>query len=270
MLFEFKHVTKRKPVQTADSSMSGEPVLRDINFGINGKEPQLILGPSGSGKTTLLRLFNRLTDPDDGDILFHGKDIATYDVRSLRTRVGYVSQIPIMFDGTVLSNFQYAVQHMKNNMSDTPYFGDKCRELLRYLNVSDNILNRNAVDLSVGEKQRVALAAERLSSEIRSKRALIEARLSLGATSREAVSDIVASAARAAMIPTINSLMTVGIVSLPGMMTGQILSGASPIIAVKYQIVVMYMIAASVMISSVLIVQRGYKQFFTEHHQFRE
>ncbi len=116
----------------------------------------------------------------------------------------------------------------------------------------------------------VALAAERLSSEIRGKRALIEARLSLGATSRDAVSDIVASAVRAAMIPTINSLMTVGIVSLPGMMTGQILSGTDPIIAVKYQIVVMYMIAASVMISSVLIVQRGYKQFFTEYHQFRE
>jgi putative ABC transport system permease protein len=116
----------------------------------------------------------------------------------------------------------------------------------------------------------VALAAERLSSEIRDKRALIETRLSLGATSREAVSDIVASAVRAAMIPTVNSLMTVGIVSLPGMMTGQILAGTSPIVAVKYQIIVMYMIAAGVMISSVLIVYRGYKQFFTDYHQFRE
>lgn len=72
------------------------------------------------------------------------------------------------------------------------------------------------------------------------------------------------------MISTINSLMTVGIVSLPGMVTGQILSGTSPIIAVKYQILVMYMIAASVMISSVLLVQRGYKQYFTAHHQFKE
>jgi len=116
----------------------------------------------------------------------------------------------------------------------------------------------------------VALAAERLSSDIVANRQLIETRLSLGATSREAVSDIVVSAVRAAMIPTINSLMTVGIVSLPGMMTGQILAGTSPIVAVKYQIVVMYMIAASVMISSVLIVFRGYRQFFTDWHQFRE
>jgi len=116
----------------------------------------------------------------------------------------------------------------------------------------------------------VALAAERLSSEIIAKREVIETRLSLGATSREAVSDIVSAAVRAAMIPTINTLMTVGIVSLPGMMTGQILAGTSPIVAVKYQIIVMYMITASVMISSVLIVYRGYKQFFTESHQFRE
>ena len=78
------------------------------------------------------------------------------------------------------------------------------------------------------------------------------------------------SAVRAAMIPTINALMTVGIVSLPGMMTGQILAGISPITAVKYQVIVMYMIASSVMISSVLIVHRGYKQFFTEYHQLRE
>jgi len=116
----------------------------------------------------------------------------------------------------------------------------------------------------------VALAAERLSSEIIGKRQLIETRLSLGATSREAVSDIVTASVRAAMIPTINTLMTVGIVSLPGMMTGQILAGTSPILAVKYQIIVMYMITASVMISSVLIVYRGYKQFFTESHQFKE
>lgn len=116
----------------------------------------------------------------------------------------------------------------------------------------------------------VALAIDRLSSEIREKREIIETRLSLGATSREAVTDIISSAVRAAMIPTINSLMTVGIVSLPGMMTGQILSGTSPIIAVKYQILVMYMIAASVMISSVMLVQRGYKQYFTAHHQFKE
>jgi putative ABC transport system permease protein len=116
----------------------------------------------------------------------------------------------------------------------------------------------------------VALAAERMSAEIKEKRSIIEARLALGATTREAVADVITSAVRAAMIPTINSLMTVGIVSLPGMMTGQVLSGTSPLIAVKYQIVVMYMITASVMISSLILVIQGYKKFFTSEHQFRD
>jgi putative ABC transport system permease protein len=116
----------------------------------------------------------------------------------------------------------------------------------------------------------VALAAERMSAEIKEKRAMIETRLALGATSRQAVADVISSAIRAAMIPTINSLMTVGIVSLPGMMTGQVLSGTSPLIAVRYQIVVMYMITAAVMISSLLIVLQGYKKFFTRNHQFCE
>jgi putative ABC transport system permease protein len=116
----------------------------------------------------------------------------------------------------------------------------------------------------------VALATERMSAEINEKRAIIEARLALGATSRQAVTEVISSAIRAAMIPTINSLMTVGIVSLPGMMTGQVLSGTSPLIAVKYQIVVMYMITAAVMISSLLIVLQGYKKFFTRNHQFCE
>ncbi len=158
MLFEIKHVTKEKPAQTANSSVSADSILRDLNFNIQGNEPQLILGPSGSGKTTLLRLFNRLADPDIGDILFHGKDITLYDVCTLRARIGYVSQIPIMFDGTVFSNFQYAVRHMKNGKEQINNFEDKCRELLSYLNVPDSVLYHNAEDLSVGEKQRVALA----------------------------------------------------------------------------------------------------------------
>lgn len=158
MLFEFKHITKRKPVPAANSSTFDEAILRDINFNITGREPLLILGPSGSGKTTLLRLFNRLADPDNGKIYFHGEDITSYDVCSLRTRVGYVSQVPIMIEGTVMSNFRYAVKYMKKNNNDISDFEDRCRELLRYLNVSENLLHHNAENLSVGEKQRVALA----------------------------------------------------------------------------------------------------------------
>lgn len=55
---------------------------------------------------------------------------------------------------------------------------------------------------------------------------------------------MVLAALRAAMIPTVNGMMTVGLVQLPGMMTGQILAGSSPLLAIRYQMVVVFMLAA--------------------------
>tara|TARA_R110002049_G_C9140818_1_gene559601 strand:+ start:1144 stop:1890 length:747 start_codon:yes stop_codon:yes gene_type:complete len=83
----------------------------------------------------------------------------------------------------------------------------------------------------------VSLAAERLNSELGHGMGWEEARL---------------AAYQAAMIPVINALLAVGLVSLPGMMTGQILSGVSPLVASRYQIVVMCMIFASAGISTAL------------------
>jgi putative ABC transport system permease protein len=114
------------------------------------------------------------------------------------------------------------------------------------------------------------LAVERIDSEIKSRSAEIEAYLALGASSREAGSACVKSALKAAMIPTINTMMVVGIVSLPGMMTGQILSGTSPLTAVKYQIIIMYMIALSVGVTSLILTNLRFKRYFTPHHQLKE
>lgn len=86
-----------------------------------------------------------------------------------------------------------------------------------------------------GSMNAVSLAAERFEAERDDGRDLSEARR---------------AAIRAALIPVINSLFAVGLVSLPGMMTGQILSGVSPLIAVKYQIVVMAMLFGAAGISS--------------------
>lgn len=112
-----------------------------------------------------------------------------------------------------------------------------------------------------------ALAMNRVSSEIKLRRPQIEAALALGATSRQAADPALKAAARAAMIPNINSMMTVGIVSLPGMMTGQIIAGQSPTEAVRYQIVVLYMITAAVTMASLAAALWSYRQFFTKEHQ---
>lgn len=115
-----------------------------------------------------------------------------------------------------------------------------------------------------------ALAMNRISSEIKLRRAQIEAALSLGATSRQAVDPALKAASKAAMIPNINSMMTVGIVSLPGMMTGQIIAGQLPTEAVRYQIVVVYMITAAVTVASLSAALWSYRQFFTKDHQLIE
>jgi putative ABC transport system ATP-binding protein len=158
MKFEFKHVTKRKPAQTGISSTPGEPIIHDINFTVHNEGPQLILGPSGSGKSTLLRLCNRLSDPDEGDIFYLGKNLKDYDVLTLRTRIGFVSQVPVMLEGTVRFNFEYALRHSRNPSINNIEFEEEARQLLGFLNLSDTLLHRNADELSVGEKQRVALA----------------------------------------------------------------------------------------------------------------
>ncbi|XPS83163.1 conserved uncharacterized protein, UPF0014 [Desulfosarcina variabilis str. Montpellier] len=95
----------------------------------------------------------------------------------------------------------------------------------------------------------------------------VEMELSLGASRWEAAQRPLAEAVRRGMMPTINSMMVVGIVSLPGMMTGQILEGANPVSAVKYQIVVMFMIAASTAMGSLLIAFLMYKRLFNARHQ---
>jgi len=110
----------------------------------------------------------------------------------------------------------------------------------------------------------VALSLDRLYSEVRSRADEVEARLALGYTPWEAARPLVRVALRAGMTPILNSLMVVGIVSLPGMMTGQILAGADPMTAVRYQIVVMFMITASVAIGCLLLVGLSYRRVFTE------
>lgn len=71
------------------------------------------------------------------------------------------------------------------------------------------------------------------------------------------------------MIPIINSMMVVGIVSLPGMMTGQILAGADPLQAVKYQIVIMFMVAAATSLGCIGVALLVFRRLFNDRHQLQ-
>ena len=92
--------------------------------------------------------------------------------------------------------------------------------------------------------------------------------LALGANRWEAAHDAIAVAVRTGMVPILNAMMVVGIVSLPGMMTGQLLAGVEPIEAVKYQVVIMFVIAAATALGTVLTVLLSYHYAFNRRHQF--
>jgi putative ABC transport system permease protein len=112
-----------------------------------------------------------------------------------------------------------------------------------------------------------ALAAERLNGEMELRRGEVEAYLALGASPARASADAVRRALVAALMPTVNMLMVVGLVSLPGMMTGQIIAGSSPITAVRYQIVVVFMLAGAVAVTSVVVALWYRRTFFTAAEQ---
>jgi putative ABC transport system permease protein len=115
----------------------------------------------------------------------------------------------------------------------------------------------------------ISLSLDRLMEGFRSGREEVETRLCLGASRWEACREVVREAVRIGMIPTINSMMVMGLVSLPGMMTGQILQGAAPAAAVRYQIVILFMIAAGTALGVVGVVLLGYLRLTSREHQLR-
>ncbi len=114
-----------------------------------------------------------------------------------------------------------------------------------------------------------SLALDRFMEDLTSRREQIEMLLALGATRWEAARTTIQEAVRTGMIPMINSMMVMGLVSLPGMMTGQILAGASPVDAVRYQIVIVFAIASATALCTIGIVMLSFFALFNSEHQLR-
>lgn len=111
------------------------------------------------------------------------------------------------------------------------------------------------------------LGVRGLIDSMNTQKQLVETALMLGATPKLASKLIVDKTFDSAILPTINTMVGMGIVSLPGMMTGQILSGTSPVTAIEYQIVIMLGILGSVALTTIVLVQLGYKTFFNKRDQ---
>jgi putative ABC transport system ATP-binding protein len=130
-------------------SRGGKVVLRDVSARLPVGASSL-LGPSGSGKSTLLRLLNRLADPDDGRVLYEGRDVREYDPLGLRREVSLVPQLPALIEGTVHDNVAYGPR-----LAGRSFNARNCLELA---GLDPAFEDRDASKLSVGEQQRVMLA----------------------------------------------------------------------------------------------------------------
>ncbi len=115
-----------------------------------------------------------------------------------------------------------------------------------------------------------SIAGDRLVNALRNNRNEIETHLSLGATPAQAVQTYRQNAIKAGLIPTLNAMMVVGLVTLPGSITGQILAGADPLTAAIYQILIMFMLALTTLIASLVVSYGIMRQFFTPAMQLRE
>lgn len=113
----------------------------------------------------------------------------------------------------------------------------------------------------------ISLGIKSLTEGMTTQKNLVEEALVLGATPKIATRDIINSTFDGAIMPTVNSMLGMGIVFLPGMMTGQILSGIAPTTAIAYQIAIMLGILGSVSLSVILMLVLGYRTFFNEQDQ---
>ncbi len=115
----------------------------------------------------------------------------------------------------------------------------------------------------------IGLSYKNLNNAFENRRAEVEAKLSLGADIKDASSSLIKESIKMSILPTIDSAKTLGIVALPGMMTGLILAGTPPLIAIKFQILVTFMMLSATSISSMLATYLAYRSFFNNRKQLK-
>lgn len=125
--------------------------------------------------------------------------------------------------------------------------------------VSGMIIGNSMVALGLCYKQ--------MTSDFKNRHEEVETKLSLGSDILTSSREIIRNSIKTGMLPTIDSAKTLGIVSLPGMMTGLILAGAPPMEAIKYQLMVTFMLLSTTSISSFIACYLSYRSFFNNRKQ---
>jgi len=137
----------------------GRPVLRNISFSVRPGEVIALVGPSGAGKTTLVDLIPRFYDPASGRITMDGVDIGEFDLKSLRSLMGMVTQEVILFNDTVRNNIAYGMQDFSMEKIIEAARAANAHEFITTLsNGYDTVIGERGSQLSGGQRQRISIA----------------------------------------------------------------------------------------------------------------
>lgn len=136
-----------------------EPVLNDVSFTVEPGETKVILGTSGSGKSTILKIILGLVTPSSGRVTINGLDVTTArakDLRALRKKIGMVFQGGALFDSmTIGENIgYYLLEYTDKPLEEVE---QAARQILRYLDLSEDLLDVLPDELSGGMQRRVAI-----------------------------------------------------------------------------------------------------------------
>ena len=138
---------------------SDEPVLKDVSLEVKRGEMLAIVGPSGAGKTSLVDLLPRLYDVRGGAILLDGIDIRNYTLKSLRDKIGVVSQETMLFRDSIADNISYGLKKVSREAVEAAARAANAHDFIMAKPEGyDTPLGERGGRLSGGERQRVAIA----------------------------------------------------------------------------------------------------------------
>lgn len=143
-ILEVKNLARDVPTKNGPKT-----IVNDISYNFEKGRIYNIMGPSGAGKSSFLRLINRLDEPTRGQVIFHGENFNQCPACGLRRKIGYLFQTPYLFPGTVRDNLLYAEDKLTE---------DDIQRLVKQSRIPPGIIDDDVENLSIGEKQRVALA----------------------------------------------------------------------------------------------------------------
>ncbi len=185
-------------------------------------------------------------------VLFAGREVMGRQERRFRGFWAYgLGTSSVLFAGVLVTVFALATQ-----IQADPWYHP--RYAIPLLGM---ILGNTMTGISVG--------LNTLTSQVQRERPTIETLLALGETRAAAFRPLVRSATRNGLIPIVNAMAAAGVVSLPGMMTGQILAGVEPVEAIKYQVLIMFLIAGGTAIGVVSAVHAGVWRLSDSRHRLR-